>query len=95
MTDKPRGPSASPPVTGRGLAEQHSRYFSLEHELRGMPGSGCGRSQVHRWGLGCLRERTWPQITDIGLRPYSRTVTIMVTAASGGRFRLAAPVAGG
>ncbi len=89
------GPSASPPVTGRGLAEQHSRYFLLEHELRGMPGSGPGRSQVHRRGLGGLRESTWPRIADIGLRPYGRTVTIMVTAAAGGRFRLAAPVADG
>jgi hypothetical protein len=67
------------------------RVSRLMHAARYWPSQ---RTTVYRWGLGGLRERTWPRITDIGLRPYGRTVTIMVTAAGGGRFRLAAPLAG-
>jgi hypothetical protein len=55
----------------------------------------CTPAGLRTRGLGGLRESTWPRITDIGLRPYGRTVTIMVTTAGGGRFRLGAPVAGG
>lgn len=47
----------------------------------------CTPAGLRTRGLGGLRESTWPRITDIGLRPYGRTVTIMVTTADGGRRR--------
>jgi len=55
----------------------------------------CSPAGIRTRGLSGATECPWAQVASIELRPYKQTVTVMVTTASGVRFRLGAPVNGG
>jgi hypothetical protein len=55
----------------------------------------CTPTGLRTRGFSGTRQSAWPGIADIRVRPYGQTASVMVTTASGARFRLGAPVDGG